>query len=73
MMTTQQMIDETLLEARTVLRIEGCYDGMGYDVDLSCGHSVWFAVEPPRQTQCGLCLDKLITQAREVQARQRPR
>ena len=68
------VIDETLLGPRAVVRWRDCTDGLGFDVDLSCGHAVWTAITPAYATPwyCGMCLDKLINQARAVQSEQRP-
>lgn len=71
-MTTPR-VDETLLEQRAVIRSVACDDGLGCEVHLSCGHSVWIAVDPaPANLYCSLCVDRLVSQLREVQAQQRP-
>ena len=65
-------IDETLVKPRKVLRARPGDDGLGYLVDLDCGHTIWFAVKPPDETYCGACLNLLVNQARMIQAEQRP-
>lgn len=64
-------IDETLLAPRRVVRWTPDDEGLGYELDLECGHAVWMAIAPPASTYCGVCLNALIEQARELQARQR--
>lgn len=66
-------IDDTLLYPRHIKRWEPDDEGLGYVCDLDCGHSVWTALEPSIAIHCGLCLQQLITQIREVQAAQRIR
>ena len=64
------MIDESLLYRRAVEKCSPDEDG-GWLVGLACGHTVWFAVEPPTHTYCGACLSELVDQIREVKAKQR--
>lgn len=65
------MIDETLMQPRRVLRATPSADGLGYEVDLACGHTIWIAVQPHGEIVCGMCLNLLVEQARELQAQQR--
>jgi hypothetical protein len=45
-------------------------NGRGWDVTFSCGHTVWWAVEPPREYEiCAECLDEFATELRELQKR----
>ena len=72
-MITHADLDETLLERRSVVRTRSTDDGIGTEADLSCGHTIWLALpDAPAQMYCGECLDKLVRQAREIQAQQRP-
>jgi hypothetical protein len=63
-------LDETLLKRRRVARWEPDDSGIGYYVQLECGHSLWFPIEPPDAAHCGLCLEKLVRQIRDVQLHQ---
>jgi hypothetical protein len=67
------VIDETLLNERRVTRATASDDGTGYEVQLSCGHTIWIAVQPADRMHCGQCLNQLVMQAREVQAQQEQR
>jgi len=64
-------VDETLLKRRAVIRAFPCNDGLGWDVELNCGHTVWYAVRPTGFVHCGACLHELSEQARAFVAAQR--
>ena len=66
-------LDATLLEARRVERALPDGEGLGYAVELSCGHMVWCGtqVHAGDRMPCGGCANGLIFQIRELQARQR--
>jgi hypothetical protein len=57
------------LTQRTVLMAREDAEGLGYDVELSCGHTIWCAYRPANGLlYCGECLHGL---AEELRARQR--
>ena len=64
-------LDESLLYLREVTRYIQEEGGYGYMCDLECGHTVRLELEPPIGVHCGYCLEKLVSQIREVQAAQR--
>jgi hypothetical protein len=66
-------LDETLLAPRRVLSCQPDDDGLGFAIDLACGHTVWMAIAITvyQSLHCGVCLNALVEQCREVQARQR--
>lgn len=65
------MIDESLLNLRAVEKRSPDEDG-GWMVELACGHTVWFAIDPPSgHTYCGVCLSELVDQIHELKAKQR--
>lgn len=64
-------IDESLLYLREISRYTVDEQGFGYLCDLTCGHTVWLALEPPIAVYCGHCLERLVSQIREIQAAQR--
>jgi len=66
-------LDATLIEARRVVCALPDGVGLGYTVELSCGHAVWSGplVHAGDYMLCGACLNPLIYQIREIQARQR--
>jgi hypothetical protein len=64
-------LDGTLLQVREVLRSEPTEDGLGHRVDLNCGHTVWMAGKPREYVRCGVCLQALVHQIRDLQAQQR--
>ena len=41
-------------------------DGLGWDVELECGHKVWFACEPGSKSFCGECLDAFVQRAKRA-------
>lgn len=57
-----QDVDETLVTMKRVERIEDSPDGLGFDVDLACGHKVWHAVRPGAAVYCGMCLSRFTNQ-----------
>ena len=65
-------IDSALLERRDVLEHASDDRGLGFDVRLSCGHSVWTAVFPQSPMYCAVCLERLVAQIRLVQSHQEP-
>jgi hypothetical protein len=62
-------IDASLVEPRKVVRYSE--NETWYVCDLECGHTVWSPLEPGIAMHCGYCLERLIGQAREIQAAQR--
>ena len=66
-------LDATLIEARRVVSALPDGDGLGYTVEMSCGHVIWCAsqVHAGDRMVCGGCLNALIYQIRDIQARQR--
>ncbi len=60
-------VDESLMRRRAVVSALPDPDGgLGWVVELSCGHIVWCAVRPWQFTYCGMCLTKLAEQARAI-------
>ena len=70
MTTATITLDETLLKPRRILRCEHDPVGIGYYCQLECGHSLWLPVQPTGTELCGVCLDKLVRQIRNVQLHQ---
>ena len=64
-------LDETLIYLREISRYMPQEEGWGFVCDLTCGHTVWLALEPPIAVYCGQCLEKLVSQIREIQAAQK--
>lgn len=69
---TASFLDHTLMDARSIAGRETPDDGLGLTLRLSCGHRIWFASEPRGAVYCGVCLDHLVQQIREIQAGQAP-
>ena len=63
-------LDETLIYLREISRYMP-HEGWGFVCDLTCGHTVWLALEPQIGVHCGQCLETLVSQIREIQAAQR--
>lgn len=71
LMTTATLtLDKTLLEPRRILRAEADPVGIGFYCQLECGHSLWLPVQPTGAELCGLCLERLVRQIRDVQLHQ---
>jgi hypothetical protein len=47
--------------------------GVGFLVEMSCGHTIWLAVQMDAgaKIRCGACLNALVIQIRELQAEQK--
>lgn len=47
--------------------------GIGYMLELSCGHTIWVAASRLQGAKvlCGGCLNALVIQIRELQAEQK--
>jgi hypothetical protein len=69
-MTTATLLDETLLKPRRILRSEPDPVGFGHYLQLECGHSLWSPVQPRGTELCGMCLERLVRQIRDVQLHQ---
>jgi len=62
-----KQVDESLMRRRAVVTALPDPDGgLGWVVELSCGHTVWCAVRPMNFTHCGECIVKLTEQARAL-------
>jgi len=65
-------IDTDLLKPRRVLRSAPDDAGLGHEMCLDCGHTIWSAgTAPATEIYCGQCLHVLVRQIRELQERQR--
>ena len=66
-------LDESLLLERRVKTATPDDAGIGYLVELSCGHVVWIAswTTSGDRMRCGSCLSGLVVQIRELQAEQK--
>ena len=64
------MTPDELLEPRDIVSMQLCDDGVGYDVNLSCGHTVVFVVEPPMDRfMCAECVQMALDLAKREKAR----
>jgi hypothetical protein len=66
-------LDESLLLPRRVKRSMPDDAGIGYMLELSCGHTIWVAASRLQGAKvlCGGCLNALVIQIRELQAEQK--
>ena len=66
-------LDESLLLPRRVKRSTADDAGIGYMLELSCGHTIWVAASmlEGAKIRCGGCLNALVIQIRELQAEQK--
>jgi hypothetical protein len=71
MITTGWTIDTALLAPRKILRSEPDDAGLGWEMDLDCGHRIWSVTPANSASHCGQCLHVLVRQIRELQERQR--
>lgn len=70
MSTATVHLDATLLQPRRIVRYEPDPVGIGFYLQLECGHSMWIGVQPRGAELCGLCLERLVRQIRDVQLHQ---
>lgn len=61
------LIDESLLQPRPVVSVTDSDDGLGFDVELACGHRIWQAMRPGDEACCSVCLWELGIQVSETQ------
>jgi hypothetical protein len=73
MVGNSPIVDDSLLELRDVRTSVPDEVGVGFEMVLDCGHTVWMAGQPRTVAYCGQCLELLIRQIRDVQAHQEPR
>lgn len=59
------MTPEQYLEPREIRNVRPDEDPPGYIAELSCGHLVWFAVEPHMKAmRCAECVHKALAMAK---------
>ena len=62
-------VDESLMERRRIVKASPDADS-GWEIELSCGHTIWCAVRPHNTSYCGECLVEMVDQARALRAAQ---